>query len=130
MEQEHGASRRRLPGYDDDWTAPGETTRTAQWSRDDGVRRVRRMSNWTAAALIAAAAATSGYFAHATTAAAPGASSSGTVSHGQPGASVTGHKPILTHPVVTSGGSGVTAGSSGSGGAGGSGAVVAGWRDN
>jgi hypothetical protein len=127
MEHEHGAGRRRLPGHDDDWTAPGETIRTARMSRDDGVRRVRRMSNWTAAALIAAAAVTSGYFAHATTAAAPGTSSSGTVSNGQPGTSVTGHKPNLTHPVATSGGSGVTVGSSGSGGSGG---VASGWRDN
>jgi hypothetical protein len=127
MEHEHGASRRRPPGYDDDWRASGDTTRTARLSRDDGVRRVRRMSNWTAAALIAAAAVTSGYFAHATTVAGSAPSYSGTASHGQAGAPVTGHKPSLTHPVVTSGGSGVTAGSSGSGS---SGTAASGWRDN
>jgi hypothetical protein len=118
MDHDYGAGRHRLPGYDND--------AGARISRDDGVRRVRRMSNWTAAALVAGVAVTSGYFAHAATVASQQASPAGTVSTGQPGqagTAVPGHKPSLTHPVVTSGGSGVTAGASGStgGGAGGGG---------
>ena len=48
----------RLPGY--------EQQNPAAAGRADGVRRVRRASNWTAAALIAGVAAASGYFAHHT----------------------------------------------------------------
>ena len=118
MDHDYQAGRHRLPGYDNDVGA--------RISRDDGVRRVRRMSNWTAAALVAGVAVTSGYFAHAATVAGQQASPAGTVSTGQPGqagTTVPVHKPSLTHPVVTSGGSGVTAGASGGagGGAGGGG---------
>lgn len=98
--------------------------RMARVSRDAGVRRVRTMSNWTAAALVASVAVTSGYFAHAATVGTQAPAYSGTSGQGQPGTVATGHKPSLTHPVMTSGGSGVTAGT-GAGGSGGSG-----WRDN
>ena len=90
----------RLPGYEEDVSYP----RGAR-SRASGVRRVRRASNWTAAALIAGVAAATGYFAHHQPAAAPATSS---VS-GVPGSTAAGvHKPTLNAPVATSGGSGVT----------------------
>jgi hypothetical protein len=90
--------------------------------RDAGRERVRSATAWTAATLVAGMAAGAGYFAHATTA------TSGTASQVTSGsAHVSGQRPSLSHPVVTSGGSGVTAGSTaGSGGAGG----AVSWRDN
>jgi hypothetical protein len=128
----HPAGRRRLPApADDTWQAYDSGTRHGSARRDAGVRTTRRASNWTAAALIAGVAATSGYFVHG---AATPAGSPGTATHliQQPGAA-TGHgqHPSLSHPVATSGGSGVTGGSSvtgGSGGTGGSGATH--WVDN
>lgn len=69
---------------------------------------MRRLSNWTAAALTVAAAVTAGYFAHTTThtaRAAPG-------SAGQTAAAVAAagtHRPCISTPVAVSGGSGVTA---------------------
>lgn len=92
MDSQDMASWRRLPG-------PGEPPR-----RDRGIRYVRRLSNWTAAALVAATAVTAGYFAQG------GAHTS------QPAAAVAGAKskvpgagqPCVTVPVATSGGSGVT----------------------
>jgi hypothetical protein len=93
--------------------------------RDRGRERVRRISAWTAATLVAGMAAGAGYFAHSTTA------TSGTVTQVTPGtAQSSGQRPSLSHPVATSGGSGVTAG--GAAGPGGPGAAggAAGWRDN
>ncbi len=135
MDSDHSSGRRRLPGYDD-WAAADARSQKARVGRDEGVRRVRRMSNWTAAALVAGVAATSGYFAHAATVAAPSPAPgySGPASTGGQGATHSGHKPSVTHPVVTSGGSGVTAGSGGASGAGsggaGSGGAGSGGRDN
>jgi hypothetical protein len=67
------------------------------------------MSNWTAAALIAGTAATTGYFAQASHRTAPpsaaAAARAGSTSSTPPGQ----HRPCLTVPVATSGGSGVTA---------------------
>jgi hypothetical protein len=120
--------RRRLPRYDEDDGSGQDAIRRDAIRRDAGVRRTRRTTRWTAAALIAGLAASSGYFVHAA-AATPSAS---TV-QAQPGsAGVTGHKPGLSHPVATSGGSGVTAGATGQGGTAGSGSTSTGanWRDN
>jgi hypothetical protein len=90
----------RLPGYEEDETSP----RSGARARASGVRRARRATNWTAAALIAGVAAATGYFAHHPPAATPATSSVTAV----PGA-VAGHgKPVLNAPVATSGGSGVT----------------------
>ena len=103
--------RRRLPGA-------GEPAGSAPagWSppvRRDGLRHVRRMSNWTAAALIAATIVTTGYLARgsvstATPSAATRASSPGTAPAGTSGTAGT-HKTCVNVPVATSGGSGVTA---------------------
>jgi hypothetical protein len=123
MDGDNGTGRRRLPGCDD-WAADARVGQ-ARVRRADGVRRVRTMSNWTAAALVAGVAVTTGYFAHAATVATQVPGYSGASGQGQPGTAATGHKASLTHPVATSGGSGVTAGSGGAGGSGGSS-----WRDN
>ena len=93
----------RLPGYDDN---PPDR-RGAGRARAGGVRRVRRASNWTAAALIAGVAAATGYFAHHPPAA---TQASGTATSVPAGTAAGPGKPSLTAPVVTSGGSGVTIG--------------------
>jgi len=107
----------RLPGYDDDPPYP----RGAARARAGGIRRARRASNWTAAVLIAGAAAATGYFAHHPPAATP---ASGAVTSVPAGTTAGPHKPALTTPVVTSGGSGVTVGT----GPGGSRTIT--YRDN
>jgi hypothetical protein len=99
-----GQERVRLPGYDYpgyDYPAP------ARRARDDGIRRSRQASTWTAAALIAGVAATTGYLAHTMTASTPGTSNTGTTGTtvGKSGAA-TQHSPVVGGPVVTSGGSG------------------------
>jgi hypothetical protein len=110
MERDHedkpGYQRLPRPGpaYPDDTPVarqPGTT-------RDGGVRRARRVSSWTAAALIAGVAATNGYFAHASQPAAPAAgATAGTAGTATTGAGT--HKACPAAPVATSGGSGVTA---------------------
>ena len=97
----------RLPGDDDDTSYQRDAGpwRGAASPRAGGVRRLRRASNWTAAALIAGVAAATGYFAHHTQPAAPAVS---TVSGTAPGASTAAPgKPTLSNPVTTSSGSGV-----------------------
>ena len=95
----------RLPGYDDDSGYQRDAGPSRGAPRASGVRRLRRASNWTAAALIAGVAAATGYFAHHTQPAAPAVS---TVSGTAPGASTAAPgKPTLSNPVTTSSGSGV-----------------------
>jgi hypothetical protein len=100
---------RRLDPPDDDRTERGAARERDVRRRDAGVRRTRQISSWTAAALVAGVAAGSGYFAHA--AAMPTVSTNGSTGQGVVGR--TGQKPSLTHPVITSGGSGVTVGTAG-----------------
>lgn len=98
---EERPERVRLPDYEDP-----PYPRGAARARAGGVRKMRRASNWTAAALIAGVAAATGYFAHHPAPAATPATSSVTT---VPGGTTTGpHKPALNSPVATSGGSGVT----------------------
>jgi hypothetical protein len=115
----------RLPGYD--------RPNRAEPGRAEGVRRVRRAGNWTAAALIAGVAAATGYFAHHP---APAASTAVTA-QAPPGGQVpvAGHAATVPRqaqgqaPVVTSGGSGVAVGSvPGTAGSATGGTVF--WRDN
>ena len=95
----------RLPGYDDDTGYQRDAGPPRGAPRAGGVRRLRRASNWTAAALIAGVAAATGYFAHHAPPAAPAVS---TVSGTAPGASTAAPgKPTLSNPVTTSSGSGV-----------------------
>jgi len=89
-----------LPGREDP-----PYPRGAASARAGGVLRVRRASNWTAAALIAGVAAATGYFAHHPPPVTPATSAVTTV----PGGTAAGpHKPSLNVPVATSSGSGVT----------------------
>jgi hypothetical protein len=124
MSEQYSAERRRLPGYEAGGLPGFEA---AARRRDDGVRSARRATNLTAAVLIAGVAVTTGYFAHAAATGTALTGSGGTVQQGQAG-TVSGHGTHLTHPVVTSGGSGVAVG--GSGGGGGAGGSAAGWRDS
>ncbi len=96
MDHQDLSPQRRPPG-------PGQPDQDeARARRDRGLRQVRRLSNWTAAALVAATAVTAGYFAHAAAGASPAAPVAG--AHSQaPGS----HQPCVTVPVATSGGSGV-----------------------
>ena len=98
MDHQDPTPQRRLPGREE----PGlDEARAARLDR--GIRQVRRLSNWTAAALIAATAVTAGYFAHAGAGARQPAAAA--ITHSQtPGS----HRPCVTRPVATSGGSGVT----------------------
>ncbi|HEX6450981.1 MAG TPA: hypothetical protein VF060_16135 [Trebonia sp.] len=98
MDHQDPSPRQRLPGPGE----PGPDEARAA-SRDRGIRHVRRLSNWTAAALIAATAITAGYFAHAGAGAPRPAAVAGAQSQA-PGS----HQPCVTAPVATSGGSGVT----------------------
>jgi len=97
----------RLPGYDDDtgYQRDAGPWRGAASPRAGGVRRLRRASNWTAAALIAGVAAATGYFAHHAPPAAPTVT---TVTGTAPGTGTAGPgKPTLSSPVAASTGSGV-----------------------
>ena len=78
---------------------------TGPESRDRGLRHVRRLSTWTAAALVSATAVTAGYFARA---AHPGTAQSATVTSGTQSQAPSPGQPCVTVPVATSGGSGVT----------------------
>lgn len=102
MDPQDPPPRRRLPRQ------PAESVpapRVRARSRDLGIRYVRRLSNWTAVALVAATAVTAGYFARAQ----PGAQQSVAVAgpHSRAPGSGTG-QPCVTVPVAVSGGSGVT----------------------
>jgi hypothetical protein len=100
MDPQGPPSWRRLP-------SPGEpaSPEARARSRDHGIRHVRRLSNWTAVALIAATATTAGYFAHAR----PGAQQPASVTGSRaPAPAASTGQPCLTAPVAVSGGSGVT----------------------
>jgi hypothetical protein len=129
MERDHEAKPgyRRLPRHDSPYPDDTPVAWQAGVTRDGGVRRMRRVSNWTAAALIAGVAATTGYFAHASQ---PAATTAGSTP-GTAGKATTGtgtHKACPAAPVATSGGSGVTAAVPASGNcAGGIGTVMPVW---
>jgi hypothetical protein len=130
MERDHenAPGYQRLPRPDAAYPDDTSPSRWAGTTRDSGVRRARRVSNWTAAALIAGVAATTGYFAHASQPAAPAAgSTSGTAGPATIGTGT--HKACPAAPVATSGGSGVTAAvpARGNCAGGGSGTVVPAW---
>jgi hypothetical protein len=95
----------RLPAYDDE----GGSALGSGRARASGLRRVRRASTWTAAALITSLAAAVGYFAHHTQPTVPATT---TVTPGAPGnaSTATGGKPALPSPVATSSGSAVSGG--------------------
>ncbi len=124
--------RTRLPAADDPLSGAHPTA-----VRRAGVRAVRRASNWTAAALIAGTAAAAGYFAHAThvTSVTPGTAAVTGKAAGRPATGPAScHQPVVSAPVVTSGGSGVVVqpagGACGASGGGGTGRAVIVYRDN
>lgn len=92
-----------LPGFSD----PAPARQRAR-ARSDGIRQVRRMSNWTLAALIAGTGAATVALAHN---AFPGAATSaGTAPTAAAGAAATANGatgPQVTHSVATTSGSGV-----------------------
>ncbi|HEX9034733.1 MAG TPA: hypothetical protein VF834_23050 [Streptosporangiaceae bacterium] len=100
--------RRRLPDYEPAEPAgPGgpDVLAGARQSRSDGIRRVRRMSNWTAAALLAGTGAAAVALAtHSFPASTTAATSSSTNAAGTQTASA----PHVGGAVTTSGGSGAT----------------------
>ena len=102
-EREDLTWRVRLPGSSD----PAPAGRPAP-TRGDGIRQVRRMSNWTLAALIAGTGAATVALAHN---AFPGAATSaGSASTARAGAAATTNGatgPQVTHSVATTSGSGV-----------------------
>jgi hypothetical protein len=102
-EREDLTGRVPLPGFGDP-ASPGQPAPT----RSDGIRRVRRMSNWTLAALIAGTGAATVALAHN---ASPGAATSaGTAPVGGASAASTTNGatgPQVTHSVATTSGSGV-----------------------
>ena len=94
-----------LPGFGDS----GQVDRAAR-TRDDGIRRVRRMSNWTAAALIVGTGAATAALAHQAVPATVPAAITSSAATGA-GAAVTTNGtsgPQVTHSVATTSGSGVT----------------------
>jgi len=107
----------RLPGFAESAPAagrvpfpgPGEAAPNSRKTRRDGVRRVRRMSNWTAAALIVGTGATTLALAHhAFPIAAPTASAGSTATATGTTAVTNGTSgPQVSHAVATTSGSGV-----------------------
>lgn len=102
----------RLPGFEER-VAAGRHTHTwhaqPSWQppyppRDYGARHTRRVSNWTAAALVAGVAATTGYLAHAIPATGAKSGTSKPKAHTSAPA-VVPVQPAVQAPVVTSGGS-------------------------
>jgi hypothetical protein len=101
-----------LPGPGDSWQAdpPGPAAPV----RGQGIRHVRRMSNWTAAALIVGTGAATVALAHQALPAATSAAGTGAAT-GAGGAAASGAGtaagatgPQATHSVATTSGSGVT----------------------
>lgn len=119
-----GPERVRLPGHDetsqygrpaytwpgDDYGPPGGYW--PAYARDGGIRRSRRASSWTAAALIAGVAATTGYLAHSIPATGTSGGTGNGTTHKAPGKTVVRapSAPVVQAPVVTSGGSGAGGG--------------------
>jgi len=111
MDQNYGLPdrRTRLPGFE-----ASTTNGPAGSSRESGLKRVRRLSNWTLAALMIGVGATTAGLARTI----PTGTTS-TVTSGHSGSlgssSVTGHQssPALNSPVATTSASGVVIPSSG-----------------
>jgi hypothetical protein len=87
---------------------PGTAAAGNMRARSDGVRRVRRMSNWTAAALIVGTgAATVALAHHSLPGLAPAASPASTTGIGGTAAANGAAGPQVSHSVATTSGSGV-----------------------
>jgi hypothetical protein len=101
----------RLPepgGPEPGWPEPGTAAAENMRVRSDGVRRVRRMSNWTAAALIVGTgAATVALAHHSLPGLAPAASTASTTGIAGTAATNGAGGPQVSHSVATTSGSGV-----------------------
>ena len=90
----------------------GRATQGQAQSRAQGLRNVRRLSNWTAAALIVGTGAATVALAHnalpVTPPTLPGSSVSGTATTGAAGVTNGAHGPQVSHSVATTSASGVT----------------------
>jgi hypothetical protein len=91
---------------------PGEETQHARTARTDGIRRVRRMSNWTAAALVVGAGAATVALAHNAipVSSAPSTATGGTTAGTGTTAATAPNGtsgPQVSHSVATTSGSGV-----------------------
>jgi hypothetical protein len=84
--------------------APAERTR----GRRDGIRHARRVSNWTAAALMAGTAAIAVGLAHQARPAQVPATRTAVQAAGPSACTQSGNAPQVTHPVATTSASGVT----------------------
>jgi hypothetical protein len=109
-DREYRAGRVPLPGWHE---TAGQPQPAPAAARADGVRHLRRMSAWSAAALIvgtgAATAALAHSYAPATQAAGTSVSTGGTATTAsQPGGASHAAGPAVTHSVATTSGSGVT----------------------
>jgi hypothetical protein len=106
-DREYRAGRVPLPGLGESGPAY-PVGQSAASGRRDGIRHARRVSNWTAAALIVAAGAATVALAHqAIPAAAPAGTATSTTGTGT-GATAGATGPQATHSVATTSGSGVT----------------------
>jgi hypothetical protein len=105
MDTNRSSRRGPLPSAGPDTTAGQDRSR----ARNDGIRRVRRMSNWTAAALLVGTGATTVALAsHAFPASTSGTTTASTASGAQGTSVQTPGAPHLSGAVTTSGGSGAT----------------------
>ena len=99
------ARRVRLPGGDASAAQPDRSAEPVR-ARRDSLRRARRISNWTAAALIAGTGATT--VALASHALGVGTSTASSSNSGATSANQGANAPAVNGAVTTSGGSGVT----------------------
>jgi hypothetical protein len=110
-DREQSAGRVPLPEWQDTAAAQRAAPGAA---RENGVRQLRRISAWSAAALVVGTGAATAAFAHGFTPAAQVAGAAAAAGGGGAAAGVTGgtaHNtigPVVSHSVATTSGSGVT----------------------
>jgi hypothetical protein len=106
-DREEGIGRVPLPGFGD--SGPADPASRPAPARSDGIRHARRLSNWTAAALIVGTGAATVALAHqAYPAAAPAAGTTSATGAGGAATTQGTAGPQATHSVATTSGSGVT----------------------
>jgi hypothetical protein len=97
-----------LPGWQEPGTAPPPPPPEAAAARADGIRHLRRMSAWSAAALIVGTGAATAALAHNYAPATQSAGTQAVSPAGGAAAAQHGGGPAVTHSVATTSGSGVT----------------------
>jgi hypothetical protein len=114
-DRQYRSGRVPLPGHGNPVDGPGPADPAGQpdaSARRDGIRHVRRVSNWTAAALVVGTGAAVVALSHqAFTPAAPAAGTASSATSGAGTTSASAHGatgPSATHSVATTSGSGVT----------------------